>query len=163
MGSGRMSAGAGVRLTSALLLLLAGCTARGEPVAGGNAPLEPTSAHQPYRYQPPPALDDGWATASLDSVRIDRNRLEQMTDAIRRSDWNVHAVLIEREGRLVYEEYFPGEDQRWGRSLGRVNFDRQAAQLAATLLVDHIIPAAAFGNVMPEPSSCGGSASAREH
>jgi CubicO group peptidase (beta-lactamase class C family) len=120
-----MSAGAGVRLTSVLLLLLAGCTARGEPVAGGNSPLEPAAAHQPYRYQPPPALDDGWATASLDSVGMDRNRLEQMTDAIQRSDWNIHAVLIEREGRLVYEEYFPGEDQRWGRSLGRVNFDRQ--------------------------------------
>ena len=120
-----MSAGAGVRLTGVLLLLLAGCTARGEPVAGGNSPLEPAAAHQPYRYQPPPALDDGWATASLDSVGMDRNRLEQMTDAIQRSDWNIHAVLIEREGRLVYEEYFPGEDQRWGRSLGRVNFDRQ--------------------------------------
>jgi CubicO group peptidase (beta-lactamase class C family) len=65
-------------------------------------------------------------TASLESAGIDRRRLEQMADAIRQNtDWNVHAALIERDGRLVYEEYFVGWDQRWGRSLGQVAFDRQ--------------------------------------
>jgi CubicO group peptidase (beta-lactamase class C family)/leucyl aminopeptidase (aminopeptidase T) len=34
-----------------------------------------------------------------------------MTEAIRRQDYpNIHAVLIERNGRLVYEEYFEGEN-----------------------------------------------------
>ena len=36
----------------------------------------------------------------------------------------MHAVLIERDGRLVYEEYFSGQDARRGRSLGFVTFTR---------------------------------------
>ena len=39
-------------------------------------------------------------------------------------EWNVHAVLIERAGRLVYEEYFSGKDERWGQPLGVVTFTR---------------------------------------
>ena len=32
----------------------------------------------------------------------------------------MHAVLIERAGRLIYEEYFDGFDERWGTPLGPV-------------------------------------------
>jgi CubicO group peptidase (beta-lactamase class C family) len=56
---------------------------------------------------------------------MDRRPLEAMTEMIRRyPDWNLHAVLIERDGRLVYEEYFAGDDQKWGQPLGRVVFTR---------------------------------------
>ncbi|MBI1789506.1 MAG: hypothetical protein HYR60_18375 [Acidobacteria bacterium] len=27
---------------------------------------------------------------------------------------NTHAVLVEHDGRLVYEQYFAGRDERWG-------------------------------------------------
>lgn len=37
----------------------------------------------------------------------------------------MHAVLIERDGRLVYEEYFSGKDERRGRPLGVVTFTRE--------------------------------------
>jgi CubicO group peptidase (beta-lactamase class C family) len=48
-----------------------------------------------------------------------------MTAFIRTNpDLNVHAVLIERNGHLVYEEYFSGRDERWGAPLGVVTFDR---------------------------------------
>jgi CubicO group peptidase (beta-lactamase class C family) len=33
----------------------------------------------------------------------------------------VHAILIERNGQLIYEEYFDGFDERWGVPLGRVS------------------------------------------
>jgi CubicO group peptidase (beta-lactamase class C family) len=48
-----------------------------------------------------------------------------MTAAIRGQEYPfIHAVLIERNGFLVYEEYFEGEDVRRGRGpLGRVVFD----------------------------------------
>jgi CubicO group peptidase (beta-lactamase class C family) len=76
-------------------------------------------------YNIPPALDDGWTTEAAERVGIDRRRLEQMTESIRaHPQHNVHAVLIERDGRLVYEEYFFGNDERRGRPLGVVTFTR---------------------------------------
>jgi CubicO group peptidase (beta-lactamase class C family) len=73
----------------------------------------------------PPALDDGWAVGSPEQAGIDRRRLEAMTGSIHANPaFNVHAVLIERDGRLVYEEYFSGEDERRGRPLGLVTFTR---------------------------------------
>jgi CubicO group peptidase (beta-lactamase class C family) len=47
-----------------------------------------------------------------------------MSESIRAGTWgNIHAVLIERRGMLVYEAYFAGADQRWGQDLGHVDFE----------------------------------------
>jgi CubicO group peptidase (beta-lactamase class C family) len=73
----------------------------------------------------PPELGDGWRTAAPTSVGFNVDRLDAMTSAIRRQEYpNIHAVLIERDNRLVYETYFTGTDQRFIRSLGTVVFDR---------------------------------------
>jgi CubicO group peptidase (beta-lactamase class C family) len=40
-------------------------------------------------------------------------------------DWkqsNIHAVLVVRHGTLVFEHYFSGADEHWGRSVGEVAF-----------------------------------------
>lgn len=59
------------------------------------------------------AVADRWRTAEPEDVSLARAPLEEMTAAIRRGDYrNVHAVLISRDGRLVYEEYFTGTDRR---------------------------------------------------
>ena len=77
-----------------------------------------TSVH----YQAPQARDDGWKTASPESVGIDPARLAALTGSIRAwPELGVHAILIERDGKLIYEEYFDGFDERWGLSLGKVN------------------------------------------
>jgi CubicO group peptidase (beta-lactamase class C family) len=74
----------------------------------------------------PPALDDGWTIGSPEQAGIDRRRLEAMTGSIHaNAAFNVHAVLIEHDGRLVYEEYFSGSDERRGRPLGLVAFTRE--------------------------------------
>jgi len=66
--------------------------------------------------QPPASRNDGWSTAQPSSVGLDARRLAAMTAAIRADpELNVHAVLIERDGKLVYEEYFDGVDERWGQ------------------------------------------------
>src|SRR5262245_44659556 len=79
-----------------------------------------------YVYTVPPALDDGWRTGSVEPAGIDRRRIEAMTDWVRaHAELNVHAVVIERGGRLVYEEYFSGKDEQWGRPLGVVQFNRE--------------------------------------
>ena len=79
------------------------------------------------RYSAPAPLDDGWKTASAETVGIDPARLSALTASIRAwPELGVHAILIERAGRLVYEEYFDGFDQRWGEPLGRVSMSRES-------------------------------------
>ena len=80
-------------------------------------PQGPSSAS----YQIPTARSDGWQTAGADSVGVHSTRLAQLTQSMRAwPELGVHAILIERNGRLIYEEYFDGFDERWGNSLGRV-------------------------------------------
>lgn len=71
----------------------------------------------PYAYAPPPALDDGWQTASLEDVGISRAGIEKFIrmiidtpiDSVHAPE--VHGVLIARHGKLVLEEYFHGENR----------------------------------------------------
>lgn len=75
----------------------------------------------------PPNLGDGWQTARAESVGLDPARLSALTSALRAwPELGVHAILIERGDRLVYEEYFDGFDQRWGEPLGRVSMSRES-------------------------------------
>ena len=86
-------------------------------------PQGPSSAS----YQIPTARSDGWQTAGADSVGVDSSRLAQLTQSTRAwPELGVHAILIERNGRLIYEEYFDGFDERWGQSLGRVQITAES-------------------------------------
>ena len=51
----------------------------------------------------------------------------------------VHAVLIERAGKLIYEAYFDGFDERWGLPIGRVATPDDMADVIAFL--KHFVPA----------------------
>ena len=73
-------------------------------------------------YKVPPERRDGWKTAHAESVGLDSTRLGTLTQSLRAwPELGVHAVLIERNGRLVYEEYFDGFDEKWGTPLGQVS------------------------------------------
>jgi len=92
----------------------------------------PTGA---YVYTPPPALDDGWPTASLEDVGISREGMEKFIQMIidtpidSVSAHEVHGVLIARHGKLVLEEYFHGENRE------KPHDSRSAAKsLTATLV-----------------------------
>jgi CubicO group peptidase (beta-lactamase class C family) len=72
----------------------------------------------------PAKLDDGWVTSQPQTQGLDPSlicgigaRLGAWKDA------DVHAIVIVRHGTLVYERYFAGEDQNWGKRLGRVAYD----------------------------------------
>src|SRR3954466_6714445 len=76
----------------------------------------------PARYQPPAERADGWKTATAEAAGLDAKRLAALTAAVRAwPELGVHAILIERSGRLVYEEYFDGFDERWGSPRGHVS------------------------------------------
>ena len=63
----------------------------------------------------PLARDDGWPTATLDEVNIDRAAIEKMVQGILNTpmesthNLQVDGVLIARHGKLVLEEYFHAE------------------------------------------------------
>jgi hypothetical protein len=89
---------------------------------GGTA-LAPLSALPVYGKPPegcgvPVARDDGWPVVSLDEDKlIDRDALCGMADRLA-ANADMHAVLVARGGKLVFEWYFRGNDEVPGRFFG---------------------------------------------
>jgi len=91
--------------------------------------------HLPWKYTPPPKLDDGWKISTLADVGLDEAPIRQMIDEeIRTLDDNIHShrvhgVLIARNGKLVLEEYFHGFDRNTPHDT------RSASKSMASMLV----------------------------
>ncbi|MBW8723955.1 MAG: serine hydrolase [Inquilinus limosus] len=81
-----------------------------------------TAADAPPDCRAPKMLDDGWTVAAPADEGFDATTLCAVGPALEGQS-NAHAVLVVRHGRLVYERYFAGEDQRWGQPLGRIAHD----------------------------------------
>jgi CubicO group peptidase (beta-lactamase class C family) len=78
------------------------------------APLtaSPVCADTPDGCGVPLARDDGWPVASVNEDRlVDREALCGMADRLASGTANVHAVLVARGGKLVFERYFKGSDE----------------------------------------------------
>jgi CubicO group peptidase (beta-lactamase class C family) len=62
---------------------------------------------------------DEWPTGSPEEVGLDAALLCSLNQELDKSpEMNVHAVLVARHGKLVYETYRAGGDERWGSKLG---------------------------------------------
>ena len=73
---------------------------------------------------------------------LDGARLCGIAARLKETEADVHAVVIVRHGRLVFEQYFAGYDEPWGQSGGRHEFDattkhdmRSASKSVISLLV----------------------------
>jgi CubicO group peptidase (beta-lactamase class C family) len=65
-----------------------------------------------YHYKIPTQLNDGLQTASLPEVGIDSNKIIALTNKILANQYiNIHSLLIYRNNKLVYENYFGGQDE----------------------------------------------------
>jgi len=70
-----------------------------------------------YTYRAPSLLHDGWPTATLDEVNIDRAGIEKFIQMIIDTPIDsvhapeVEAILVARQGKLALEEYFHGFDR----------------------------------------------------
>ena len=61
----------------------------------------------------PPILD-GWPVATPHEVGLDADRLCGLDAFLKQwPDRNVHAVVVVRRGKLVFERYFRGRERRW--------------------------------------------------
>jgi CubicO group peptidase (beta-lactamase class C family) len=85
----------------------------------------PLRAQTPDGCGVPVARDDGWPVASPHEDRlVDRGALCRMADRLAASTaGNVHAVLVARGGKLVFERYFTGPDEVFSRRVRDVVFD----------------------------------------
>jgi len=72
----------------------------------------------------PSAAADGWQVATPDEMDVDATRFCSLSEMLAKSTWlNVHAVLVVRHGKLVFEAYAAGMDENWGEPLGVVAHD----------------------------------------
>jgi len=67
-----------------------------------------------YTYRPPENINDGFDVGSLDEVDIDSVLIEKAVNEINRDKYKeVHSLLIFRDDKLVFEEYFEGHKYEW--------------------------------------------------
>ena len=67
-----------------------------------------------YTYRPPENINDGFDVGSLDEVNIDTELIERAVNDINRGKYKeVHSMLIFKDDKLVFEEYFPGHEYKW--------------------------------------------------
>jgi len=88
-----------------------------------------------YEYQVPPQTDDGWETASLNDVGMKQATIADMMNLLRaRSDHYIHGIVIVRSDKLVFEEYFAGDDMDIVGRLALVHrdFDRNTLHFQAS-------------------------------
>ncbi len=97
-----------------LLIYLSSCT-------GDKIPLD-TSGY--YYYRVPVQTDDGWETASLTSVGINEQPLLNLLYRLSLTEEHLmHSLLIVKDGKLVFEQYFPGEKFNLAQYTGETGFD----------------------------------------
>ncbi len=79
-----------------------------------------------YKYVPPERLNDGLRTGTLKDSDLDEAKIVAGTNEILKGTYpNIHSLLIIRNGRLVFEKYFTGEDFHRGKGrLGVVEHSR---------------------------------------
>jgi CubicO group peptidase (beta-lactamase class C family) len=81
------------------------------------------ACRRPGRCAGPEGRDD-WQIRNPRDAGFQQTALDKVTAAVKSGAFpNTHAVLIEHDGSLVYEQYFAGTDERWGQPLGRRAFD----------------------------------------
>ena len=110
-----------------------------DPTPGFYARGNPTP---PFEYRPPVATGDGWRTGGLREVGMVEAPLAELIATISgvpksREDPDIHALLVARHGKLVFEEYFHG----FHRS--KPHDTRSASKTLATLLVGAAIESGA--------------------
>jgi len=74
-----------------------------------NPNLPAQNQSETYQYQVPKKLNDGWEVSSLNSVNINTNKIESITQQMITEERfeNVLSMLIVKDGKLVHEAYSP--------------------------------------------------------
>jgi len=67
------------------------------------------ACHDDWVIKKPEKTDDGWQISSLNSVNINHEKLQLLVTRICDSTYqNIHSILIVKDDKLVFEQYFTG-------------------------------------------------------
>ena len=90
--------------------------------------LHSVNAQSTQGYKKPDQLNDGLQTSTLKDVGLNEKIIQSMLDSIVNGNYpNIHSVLIYRNNKLAYENYFPGMDQHRGKgNIGFVDHHRDS-------------------------------------
>ena len=77
-----------------------------------------------YHYSIPAQLADGIMIDNIAHSNIDSFKIIELTKLILKDSFpNIHSLLIAKDNKLVYENYFSGKDENWGSGLGYAKHD----------------------------------------
>ena len=77
-----------------------------------------------YHYSTPAQLADGIMIGNIADSNIDSIKIIELTKLILKDTFpNIHSLLIAKDNKLVYENYFSGKDENWGSALGYAKHD----------------------------------------
>ncbi len=67
-----------------------------------------------YSYRPPQKMDDGFDVGTLNEVGMNPALIAEAAGRIEDGRFGeIHSMLIFKDNRLVFEEYFPGHEYQW--------------------------------------------------
>jgi CubicO group peptidase (beta-lactamase class C family) len=91
-----------------------------------DAPSRPCDQGTAASEASSPSGSEPWPNKTPADVGLDPAPLAALGEQLRaKPELNVHAVLIVKDGALVYEQYLEGRDENWGHALGVVRFNRE--------------------------------------
>jgi CubicO group peptidase (beta-lactamase class C family) len=86
-------------------------------------------------YQKPLATGDGWVTASLNEVGMDKKPIFELLSMLAKPEGRtIDSLLVIKDGKLVLETYYPGDDITVTDTLSftRKDFDRDTLHCLAS-------------------------------
>lgn len=77
-----------------------------------------------YSYLIPADIGDGISVKDIHNYNIDSNKFNDLSkDLIDEKIYNVHSVLVYKDGALFYEKYLYGKDEKHGKNLGTIKHE----------------------------------------
>jgi CubicO group peptidase (beta-lactamase class C family) len=113
-----------------------------------------------WQRSPPTSGENAidWETGRPEDAGFQITELEKLSADIRAARFpNTHAVLVERNGRLIYEQYFAGSDEVWGAGVENRTFvasslhDLRSASKSVTSALVGIALGRDFGLAVARP------------
>lgn len=102
-----------IMMLSFLQITFTGCSNKEDPAD----PVPPTPVENTLTNQ---------EIKTLNNAQMDESHIEKMVKAVVNQEYpNIHSILIVKDKELVFERYFPGNDQNWGYNMGRVNHTKE--------------------------------------